>query len=312
MSRASRRRARREKQVVQAASYKTYEEIWGTSISEDYEKNTTKAITVGGYVYTGKAGKKTNYVPKPVCHHWQDEVAVGEYNLTVSGLLRADKKPYSDPDLGIYLDAKWGEFLQEDMVTPGLTGVASHSESPAQFYIVVWKDFGTIDDARYAGIIDLAVQYLKEGKHVDIGCMGAHGRTGTVVAGILIKMEGLSAAKAITETRLRHCDEAIETFAQQRLIYTYAGEEIPSQLWPAKKTMTTSLGPETKLEFLTEEEINEYIAGSMDGEYHSTDAPTDITQFNDPPNDWIEEILAKHNNLSNLGAIDPEAEDLPW
>ena len=86
--------------------------------------------------------------------------------------------------------------------------------------------------------MSIALRSLRKGRSVEIGCIGAHGRTGTLLAAMLVREEGLSAKQAIAETRLRYCSHAIESQQQEHLIYKFAGETPP----PVKKKVYPSLG----------------------------------------------------------------------
>jgi len=53
--------------------------------------------------------------------------------------------------------------------------------------------------------------------NVAVACFGAHGRTGTCIAAILIA-DGRSAKEAIEVVRVNHCTRAIETIEQERYL----------------------------------------------------------------------------------------------
>ena len=53
-----------------------------------------------------------------------------------------------------------------------------------------------------------------------MGCFGAHGRTGTLLASILV-YEGYTATDAINKVRKDYCDRAIENKKQEDLIQLY-------------------------------------------------------------------------------------------
>jgi protein-tyrosine phosphatase len=61
-----------------------------------------------------------------------------------------------------------------------------------------------------------------EGRRVEIGCAGGHGRTGTTLAGLLV-LQGLSARSAIRRIRRAYCEEAIESREQEAFVRSLAG-----------------------------------------------------------------------------------------
>ena len=56
-----------------------------------------------------------------------------------------------------------------------------------------------------------------EGRRVEIGCAGGHGRTGTTLAGLLV-LQGQSARSAIRRIRRTYCAEAIESREQEAFV----------------------------------------------------------------------------------------------
>ena len=76
-----------------------------------------------------------------------------------------------------------------------------------------------IEDLRHvvsylANVIDIGVE---------IGCLGGHGRTGTLMALVMVQL-GCKPDKAIKTIRTDYCDKAIETKQQERLIKAFAKE----------------------------------------------------------------------------------------
>lgn len=91
------------------------------------------------------------------------------------------------------------------------------------FSLVSWPDRGIIPVQMAERLINFMREQLHAGKLMDVGCAGAHGRTGTLLAMLLIDEEDLHPAKAIEEVRARHCNKAIESDSQVRLIFGYGG-----------------------------------------------------------------------------------------
>lgn len=91
------------------------------------------------------------------------------------------------------------------------------------FLFIDWPDRGIIDVNLADRVVKYMLKEIKAGKILDTGCMGAHGRTGTLLAMLLIEEEGLAAGAAIEEVRARHCNRAIESDSQVRAIFGFDG-----------------------------------------------------------------------------------------
>ena len=69
---------------------------------------------------------------------------------------------------------------------------------------------------------------LRRGETVEVGCIGGHGRTGTFLAALLAKVEGIGAAAAINKLRDIYCDRVVESYSQKVMIYEAIGETPPA------------------------------------------------------------------------------------
>jgi hypothetical protein len=139
-----------------------------------------------------------------IYRHWQNPIRVGDYLVLVSsreGYEDNRETGGPDPDFGVYLDEGWGNI---------------EIGYPHQLYF--WPNRGAIELPKFASIIETIIDEMKEGQTVDIGCMEGHGRTGTVLAGLIMKLENLSASAAITAVQERHCPDAIEADTQKQLL----------------------------------------------------------------------------------------------
>lgn len=68
------------------------------------------------------------------------------------------------------------------------------------------------DPALFKELIEWLAERLAEGKHVHLGCIGGHGRTGTVIAALVKTINGTK--DAITWVRENYCKKAVETKEQ--------------------------------------------------------------------------------------------------
>lgn len=109
------------------------------------------------------------------------------------------------PDAAWYLDSAWS------------------AEHAWPHEIIAWPDFGVIDPQALARIGGEIVARIRTGEVVEIGCLGGHGRTGTMLAAVIGLAEGLDAPAALREVRSRYCPHAVETSAQVELLRCVLG-----------------------------------------------------------------------------------------
>lgn len=116
------------------------------------------------------------------------------------------------PDVGVYFDTSW--FPADGFA-----------------YAVGWQDYGlpTISDADVARTARAVLNHLEYGEVVEVGCLGAHGRTGTFLA-LLVIMDSMGtghqygAKRAIEYVRDNHCFSAIETKGQESWLRRMSGK----------------------------------------------------------------------------------------
>lgn len=164
----------------------------------------------------------------PKCKHWRVPIDVGPYRILASGSFNSPQKGLPGekpwPARGLYLDAMW----TRDLGGMSSAGIECPVDPWWPYIVVDWSDRAAIDDEWYELLVDTAIGWLEGGTvPVEIACQGGHGRTGTMIAGILAKLEGLSAADAIDTLRKRYCEDAVESWSQKCQIYRFLGEEPP-------------------------------------------------------------------------------------
>jgi hypothetical protein len=135
---------------------------------------------------------------KQPCAHWRTPVSVAGGTVLCSGWLARPDPLAIELQRGFYLDAAWRELATgyEDRIT-----------------LIEWPDFGVIEPGDLTRLADRVIAALALGP-VDIGCLGGHGRTGTLLA-------------AIIAARNRYCNHAVETPAQAALVAAVLGEAAP-------------------------------------------------------------------------------------
>jgi hypothetical protein len=105
---------------------------------------------------------------------------------------------------GLYLDEKWHPSWSSD--------------------IIPWEDFGLPKSCTQAvDQITAAFRRAKAGEHVEVGCWGGHGRTGTVLACMAI-LAGVPPKDAVAWVRGNYDTEAVEGRKQEEWVLWFADE----------------------------------------------------------------------------------------
>ncbi len=105
---------------------------------------------------------------------------------------------------GLYLDPRW---------SPNWPAV-----------VVTWQDFGLPEDwDRAAKEIRRAFELAESGEHVEIGCAGGLGRTGTVLACMAV-LSGIDHEKAVEWVRANYDRRAVETDEQSSWVEWFAND----------------------------------------------------------------------------------------
>lgn len=157
-------------------------------------------------------------------------------NIKISG--KRNHTPTTTPDFGLYAYGGWN---------PACTAT-----------FIPWQDYGlpTCSFETAALAIKTTFDQALIGHTVEVGCMGGHGRTGTILACMaLLSDEDLSPRGAIAWVRKVHCNEAIETNEQEWFVAWFkswlTGSECPpkpthyvskhSANWQAATTAATAV-----------------------------------------------------------------------
>lgn len=111
----------------------------------------------------------------------------------------ADRQEVDDwRDYGLYFDSAWAPTWRAD--------------------VVPWADYGLPSQPEDAALhIRAAFERASDGQHVEIGCTGALGRTGTALACMAI-LAGVPSEQAVEWVRRNYEASAIETKAQERWV----------------------------------------------------------------------------------------------
>jgi protein-tyrosine phosphatase len=185
---------------------------WGV-----YHNNTKTS----GVVTTTKNTTTYNY---KTCKHKHDEVKLFDGTPIYCSSVR-DKSAEKVPDFGLYADFSWHPLWRNEFIT--------------------WPDYGIPTDEEL-GLTQIYEAYCRaiEGEMVEIGCIGGHGRTGTILAIMYIaSAEGqVTGKEAFDFVKKNYCEHAIESDIQEWYInYASAfwyGTELPDK--PIAATTTTN------------------------------------------------------------------------
>ncbi|MDP2916747.1 MAG: hypothetical protein Q8O16_02325 [Dehalococcoidia bacterium] len=158
------------------------------------------------------------------CSHWREPVCIGRYVVTCSSLF-AGARAKTDgllppPDYGIYLAGQWREKLG-DIWTNGATIRSVARERPYPALVIDWMDMAGMTPDKLNQLVEICRNKMRQGKSIDIGCLQGHGRSGTLLACLLARVEHLSAARAVEEVHWRYCQHAVETQSQQKAVEEY-------------------------------------------------------------------------------------------
>jgi len=178
--------------------------------------------------YSGYKGETLGTHVGRVCDHWRVPIRIGDHWITLSAWSdkpkkAADELPY--PDVGVYVADIWTRNFG------GFMGIGLNIPNKYSALICDWPDYGvvTLDEVRW--LVLFIDDCLNNGMDVDIGCHGAHGRTGTLLGCLIAYYEECTSSQAITAVHKRHCAKAIESKGQANLIRAFCGEPEKVKNW---------------------------------------------------------------------------------
>ena len=155
------------------------------------------------------------------CTHWRDPVPL-KSGLTVYASAWFDRHYIQEDnqnpvDMGFYLDKGWMDV--GILSTPGLEVPFARRGGFLGRILYPWDDMSVPQNVERLteALIWLYGQVSKGGRKIDIGCVGGHGRTGTLLS-LLQMYEGTDAWDAIHYVRANYCRQAVETMEQVMLV----------------------------------------------------------------------------------------------
>lgn len=155
----------------------------------------TKPYAAGGATSYGSTTSTYQYVAK--CRHYGQEVVFPNgVKVWCSSHFTRTKEDEPLPDFGFYLDGIW--------------------KPQCLAFYVPWADMGLpqLSYKRVAEGMEAIYTMAEKGNIVEIGCIGGHGRTGTVLACLAV-IAGVPALEAVEWVHENYCPEAIESYRQE-------------------------------------------------------------------------------------------------
>jgi len=169
-------------------------------MSRDEEPTVTDELLVAIRAEWEAAGRP---IVQPHAH--RDEVTFAD-GTTVVGVRFLVDDPYQRdqvPTFGLYLDQRWAPPWD-------------HAHLP-------WADFGVPDANELRVALEDVLDRSRRGEHVEIGCLGGHGRTGTALACLAV-MSGTPPGDAVAWIRGAYCEKAVETDEQRAFVAAFHQE----------------------------------------------------------------------------------------
>lgn len=141
------------------------------------------------------------------CRHYHQEVYLNDATSVFCSSMNNDRKHGGEtqpvPDFGLYADYGWRPWWRNEFIN--------------------WPDFKLPVDYDMAfEQIDSAYQRILKGEVVEIGCIGGHGRTGTMLACLYaLANQEMDGSKVIEWVRSTYCPQAIEGVSQEWFVKHY-------------------------------------------------------------------------------------------
>ena len=135
--------------------------------------------------------------------HVHTPVKIGPYTVYATGsknLTWEVRMKYDVKDWAFYLDTGTWSGAREFNLIPyseATSKIPIIEDDFGKIVAVRWPDMGVIGIDRFTRLVGLATRALKRKQSVEIGCIGAHGRTGTLLAGLFVKIENLSSLEPL-------------------------------------------------------------------------------------------------------------------
>jgi len=190
---------------------------------EDWESGKGMSHSGEAEYYSSKKSYTSTWV-----RCWDDHKPIKISNGEVLGAARAHPQKGYD----IYIGLDYGMQFQ----TKNWPWQKNGGTGPVEFLFPI-PDMSVPKDVKnFKKMIVWMLGQLDDGKRIQVGCIGGHGRTGLVLAA-LVQVAGIAPRKAIQWVRKHHCKKAVESESQVKfLVKHYKVESVAA----VKGTITGS------------------------------------------------------------------------
>ena len=161
--------------------------------------------------------------------HIQTAFRIGAYTVYASSsrdVRFTERGAYVPKDLAFHLAPNAWSRTRDVKAVPFSRGdhrVQKTQDSQGRTVRYVWwDDMGTLEQDLLESLVYEAHEALARGDTVEVGCIGGHGRTGTFLAALLVKIEQLGGDEAIRRVKEAYCSEAVETPGQRGMVRSLA------------------------------------------------------------------------------------------
>lgn len=198
---------------------------WDDYFEKEYPSLTPATLPSKVTPYTGKGretktkvGWNTTTTYTQRCRHYgpTSRIEIGkDLWITPSSMSNSRKDGEFVPHFGLYADKGWAPAWRNEFI--------------------VFPDFGIPTYHIAVTQITAAVVRATQGEEVEIGCIGGHGRTGTILACMKLYASyrdntPMTAADAVKWVRSHYCNHAIETEQQEWWVNYYSHWEFGEEL----------------------------------------------------------------------------------
>ena len=199
---------------------------WNEGLLPDEDFSTKKEFFWSADVADALKASSPSKASRLCSHHLQPfTFKVGEQEYTLYGSAFSDRKSEPQADKAgvcVFLDPRWMQEYRPVWINPAMAEIMGNRvqaklETPTIF--LDWPDMGVLEIEDLKHVVSYLANVIDIG--VEIGCMGGHGRTGTLMALVMVQL-GCDAEEAIQTIRTDYCDKAIETKKQENLIKAFA------------------------------------------------------------------------------------------
>lgn len=193
--------------------------------------------------YTGATWNTSTYYCNK--EHWRTEVQLLEDKVIYASAWADrpkfggswDDAPADDLDYGFYLDDLWTS--NRITASPGIE-LPVAARNPRIIHYPCVDQHAPGDIKSFKAMMEWILEQIDEGKKVDVGCIGGHGRTGLVLSCLLVT-QGMGPWDAMEKIRSEYCTEAVESYTQEDFIgkfWSLLNDGIRPPANPNKKTYT--------------------------------------------------------------------------